>query len=165
MRAYTQSIKFWTAKGRYGCFSNFSYHSIVTPFSQVCHHQHEGHYKTSEHYYQAHKFIDKSYAVLIIDAPTPRLCADIGRLKSMPLRENWDHLKDSIMRDALKLKFDQHPDIKEILMSTVGYELIEDSPYDYYWGCGAKGTGKNMLGKLLMGLRDDYLQTAESRSR
>jgi predicted NAD-dependent protein-ADP-ribosyltransferase YbiA (DUF1768 family) len=40
-------------------------------------------------------------------------------------------------------------------MDTGTEELIEDSPVDYYWGCGADGSGKNMLGKLLMELREE----------
>ena len=32
-------------------------------------------------------------------------------------------------------------------------ELIESSPYDYYWGCGGDGSGKNRLGKILMEVR------------
>lgn len=34
-------------------------------------------------------------------------------------------------------------------------EIVEDSPIDSYWGCGADGLGKNMLGKLLMKLREE----------
>jgi predicted NAD-dependent protein-ADP-ribosyltransferase YbiA (DUF1768 family) len=30
---------------------------------------------------------------------------------------------------------------------------MEDSKKDYYWGIGADGTGKSMLGRLLMELR------------
>jgi len=33
-------------------------------------------------------------------------------------------------------------------------ELIEQTSTDYYWGCGTNGTGKNMLGKILMQVRD-----------
>jgi ribA/ribD-fused uncharacterized protein len=59
------------------------------------------------------------------------------------------------MREAIRFKFTNHEDIKEILLSTGEDELVEDSPIDYYWGIGADGTGKNMLGKLLMELRTD----------
>jgi len=32
--------------------------------------------------------------------------------------------------------------------------LIEDSKMDGFWGIGAKGNGKNMLGRLLMEVRE-----------
>lgn len=62
------------------------------------------------------------------------------------------------MREAIRFKFTNHEDIKEILLSTGEDELVEDSPIDYYWGIGADGTGKNMLGKLLMELRTDLMK-------
>jgi N-glycosidase YbiA len=59
------------------------------------------------------------------------------------------------MRQALRAKFTQHPDIQKILLETGNEELIENTTKDHYWGCGSTGTGKNMLGKLLMELRDE----------
>lgn len=41
-----------------------------------------------------------------------------------------------------------------ILLSTGNEEIIEKTTKDYYWGCGEDGTGKNMLGKILMETRD-----------
>jgi len=38
--------------------------------------------------------------------------------------------------------------------------LVEDSPTDYYWGCGKDRTGRSMLGQLLMQLRDQYRNEA-----
>jgi predicted NAD-dependent protein-ADP-ribosyltransferase YbiA (DUF1768 family) len=42
-------------------------------------------------------------------------------------------------------------------LETYDEELIEDSPYDSYWGIGPSGNGKNMLGKILMETRE-YLK-------
>jgi len=69
--------------------------------------------------------------------------------------EDWEEVKDGIMLDALRLKFTQHSELKELLLSTGDEEIIEDSPIDSYWGCGSDGEGKNMLGKLLMKLRSE----------
>ena len=30
---------------------------------------------------------------------------------------------------------------------------VENSPIDYYWGCGADGSGENRLGAILMEVR------------
>ena len=57
------------------------------------------------------------------------------------------------MREALRAKFEQHPKLKALLLSTGDAELIEHTHNDRYWADGGDGTGRNMLGKLLMELR------------
>ncbi len=32
---------------------------------------------------------------------------------------------------------------------------MENTSHDYYWGCGKNGGGKNMLGRILMEVRDE----------
>jgi hypothetical protein len=63
-------------------------------------------------------------------------------------------VKDDVMRRALRAKFEQHEDICDRLLATGEATLIEKTSGDYYWGCGTKGTGRNMLGVLLMELRE-----------
>jgi hypothetical protein len=144
-------IKFYKVYDRgvvlpYGCFSNFSPHKLIEDGIE---------YKTSEHYYQSKKFLKKEDELEVINSATPSLCAKIGRDREKTLREDWEEIKDDIMYNALKLKFSQNFFIKNILLSTAEEELIEDSPVDSYWGCGSDGLGKNMLGKLLMKLRQE----------
>ena len=50
-------------------------------------------------------------------------------------------------------KFITHPEIREILLMTGDEILIENSPTDYFWGCGADRTGENHLGRILMSVR------------
>lgn len=61
------------------------------------------------------------------------------------------------MMKALRVKFNHNIDLKNKLINTGDVELVEDSPYDYYWGVGRKGTGKNRLGILLMELRQEFI--------
>ncbi len=108
-------------------------------------------------YYQCQKYSktkDLEYQLLIKAAPSPKEAAALGRDRACKLREDWDLVKDNIMREVVRLKFEQHPDIFKKLKETGDATLIEDSPTDYYWGCGKDGTGKNMLGKILMEIRD-----------
>lgn len=129
------------------CFSNFSPHGVKIG----------GHYyPTTEHYYQAMKFTetDQNWAVNIKNARTPGEAKRFGGDKTHTLNPQWEQIKDDIMRVALKAKAEQHPDFREALLSTGNMILIENSPTDYYWGCGRDNTGKNMLGKLLMELRE-----------
>lgn len=64
------------------------------------------------------------------------------------------------MRAAVQAKFAQHADLRAILLGTGDGEIIENAPRDYYWGCGATGTGKNMLGIILMETRAALHETA-----
>lgn len=57
------------------------------------------------------------------------------------------------MRAAVRRKFDVHADIRAVLLGTGDEELVENAPGDYYWGCGADGSGRNMLGSILMEVR------------
>jgi len=139
-------IKFYSSKGDYGCFSNFSRHSIELNNSV---------WPTSEHFYQAQKFTETEYKTKVLEAKGPMAAAIVGRDRENPLRDDWESIKDEVMYEAIRAKFTQHEDLKEILLSTGDARLIEDSPTDYYWGCGAKGNGKNMLGVLLMRFRDE----------
>lgn len=84
---------------------------------------------------------------------TPREAADVGRQLN-PIREDWDYVKIKVMEEALFHKFTQHESLKELLLSTGDSILIEDSPYDSFWGCGKHGDGRNELGKALMKLRE-----------
>ncbi len=130
----------------YGVFSNFS------PFGFTL----DGRYwQTSEHYFQAQKFVGSlADFEAVADARTPKKAADMGRERSRPLRADWNQVKDDAMRRALRAKFDTHAELRELLEATGSEELIEKTGDDYYWGCGKDGTGKNMLGMLLMELRE-----------
>lgn len=138
------SIKFYSPKRSYGCFSNFSKHEVFLD-GKI--------WPTSEHYYQAKKFLDEDLQEQVRSCSGPGLAADMGRDRSLPLRQDWEEVKDGVMKEVLLAKFTQHADIKKILIDTGDNWLIEDSPIDYYWGCGEDGTGKNMLGRLLMEVR------------
>ena len=129
----------------YGCFSNFSRHGFEL----------DGvHWPTSEHYFQAQKFAGTPYVENIRIAPTPKAVAELGRKRELPLRPDWEQVKDDIMRKAVLRKFETHADLHAILLDTGHEDLVEKTTNDYYWGCGTNGTGKNMLGKILMEVRE-----------
>ncbi len=128
----------------YGCFSNFSKHGFTL----------KGVYwKTSEHYFQAQKFAGTPDEEEVQLAPAPKRAAEMGRERTRPLRPDWEQVKDDIMREAVLAKFRAHEDIRAILLATDNEELVENAPGDYYWGIGKEGTGKNMLGKILVETR------------
>ncbi|KAG6877984.1 hypothetical protein C0993_001189 [Termitomyces sp. T159_Od127] len=61
-----------------------------------------------------------------------------------------------MMDVALIHKFQQHIDLKLKLLATGDAELIENSPFDSFWGNGANKLGRNELGKALMRLRSKF---------
>ena len=144
----------------YGCFSNFSDHGIDLD---------GGWWPTSEHYFQAQKFIGTRHADRIRRARTPLQAAELGRDRSAPLRRDWERVKDDVMRRAVAAKFRTHADIRAILLSTGDDEIVEATTTDHYWGRGSTGTGKNMLGRILMRtrtqLRADLTQNASTQGR
>lgn len=75
--------------------------------------------------------------------------------QKVTMRPDWDQVKAQVMYECCLAKFLQHPELRKQLMETGDQELIEDSPVDYYWGCGKDGTGQNMLGKTLMKIREE----------
>ena len=77
----------------------------------------------------------------------------MGRDRSHPLRSDWESVKDNIMQQGVLRKFETHTKLGEILLSTGDEEIVENSPIDYYWGCGKDGSGKNKLGLILMRVR------------
>ncbi|MEG4347201.1 NADAR family protein [Microcoleus sp. A003_D6] len=139
------TIYFYNTGSEYGSFSNFSRHGFEL----------DGEYwPTSEHYFQAQKFPETANCDQIREAKTPKDAAKMGRDRSRPLRPDWEQVKDDIMRKAVLRKFETHADIREILLATGDEEIVENAPGDYYWGCGKNGSGKNMLGQILMEVRE-----------
>ena len=58
------------------------------------------------------------------------------------------------MLEALQAKFTQHPELRDVLLATGDANLVEHTDNDAYWADGGDGSGKNMLGKLLMRVRE-----------
>jgi ribA/ribD-fused uncharacterized protein len=85
---------------------------------------------------------------------SPIEAARKGRDRKRKLRRNWESVKDNVMREAVMQKFTQHPDLKEILLSTGTAKLVEHTKNDSYWGDGGNGSGKNKLGQILMEVRE-----------
>ena len=111
---------------------------------------------TSEHYFLALKFEGTEHVDLIRHAPTPAKAAELGRDRQRPLRVDWESVKEEVMRKAIRAKFTQHAELRELLLSTGTRELIEHTTRDRYWGDGGgEGRGLNRLGQLLMELRSE----------
>jgi ribA/ribD-fused uncharacterized protein len=138
------TIYFYSRSSDYDEFSNFSPHGFELDGAF---------WPTVEHYFQAQKFPGAEHAEKIRLSPKPAVAKRLGRSRKHPIRPDWEQVKDDVMRRAVRRKFETHADLRELLLSTGEEELVENAPGDYYWGCGKTGTGRNMLGKILMEVR------------
>lgn len=140
------TINFYRTNDDFGEFSNFSPHRIWLDGA---------HWPTSEHYFQAQKFHDAAYRERIRRAHSPMDAANLGRDRKQKLRSDWESVKVDVMRKALRAKFTQHDELTALLLSTGDAKLVEHTTNDSYWGDGGDGRGRNMLGQLLMQVRDE----------
>ena len=137
-------INFYSASEPYGCFSNFSPHPIKLVGKT---------WPTSEHYFQAMKFVGTPDEEEVRRAKSPMIAARMGRSRKRPLRKDWEAVKDSIMHEAVLAKFTQHADLREVLLRTGDAKIVEHTQNDNYWGDGGDGSGENKLGLILMRVR------------
>jgi ribA/ribD-fused uncharacterized protein len=138
-------IQFYRVGDAYGCFSNFAPFPIELKGKT---------WPTSEHYFQAQKFVGTQHEEEIRLVKSPTVAARMGRSRKRPLRPDWEEVKVGIMREAVLAKFTQHPDLWEILVGTGDALIIEHSKRDGFWGDGGDGKGENILGKILMEVRE-----------
>lgn len=141
-----QTIYFYSQNDAYGCFSNFSAHPVVIDGIE---------YKTTEHYFQAQKFTSPALQKQVRGAKTPMDAAIMGRSRENPLRKDWESVKDRVMLQAVRAKVQQHPDVRDTLLSTGDAMLVEHTKNDSYWADGGTGKGRNRLGQILMQVREE----------
>lgn len=83
----------------------------------------------------------------------PSIAKKKGR--NVLLRNDWEGIKDEVMYQCVKDKFTRNQELKQKLINTGNEELIEGNTWnDTYWGV-CRGRGKNMLGKILMRVREE----------
>lgn len=137
-------IHFYSTRGDFGCFSNF-YRAPISVDGK--------NWPTSEHFFQAQKFVGTPHEGEVRRAKSPSEAASMGRDRKRPLRRDWESVKEDVMYRALVAKFTQHADLRDVLLGTGDAILVEHTVNDSYWGDGGDGSGKNRLGHLLMRLR------------
>lgn len=116
-------------------------------------------FKTSEHAYHWHRFAKTGpgSALLVRDAASAHEAFEFSQNNKHNQRCDWNDVKVEVMHKILRAKVIQHPYIQKKLPQTTGRELIEDSWRDPFWGWGEDRRGQNMLGKLWMQVRDEFM--------
>lgn len=98
-----------------------------------------------------------------------------AKMKSKPHRQStrpdWDEVRYKIMRWCLRVKLAQHyTEFGRLLLATRDRPIVEQSRRDVYWGAKINEdedtlTGQNVLGRLLMELREKLKQDANGDLR
>lgn len=118
-------------------------------------------YNTVEHAFQAAKTMDPKERAEIRAITGPHEAKRRGQ--EVTLREDWEQVKDGVMLQLLRQKFD--PGSRKTapwkLVDTWPRGLFEGNKYrDNYWGCDVDTLrGRNQLGKTLMRVRLEIIDT------
>jgi ribA/ribD-fused uncharacterized protein len=120
---------------------------------------------TTEALYQACRFPHVPEVQRLILAETSPMTA---KMRSKPYRAqtrgDWDAIRFKVMRWCLRVKLAQNFDeFGRLLLATREKQIVEQSRKDDYWGAklsadGETLVGQNVLGRLLMELRERLLQ-------
>ena len=106
-------------------------------------------FKCAEAAYQSEKCWERVDEFMSLNGREAR---KLGR--SVRLRRDWEKVKVGIMKEVLRAKF-RDEKLRLLLEKTGNKRLVHVAPWDGFWGLGRDGKGKNMLGKLLMEVRDE----------
>ncbi|MBT5292429.1 MAG: NADAR family protein, partial [Cellvibrionales bacterium] len=93
------------------------------------------------------------YQEKIRQAPHPKTARKLGRSRFKRIRSDWSNVKEVIMTRGVYIKCRSHENIADELMATAPHKIMENSQYDYFWGCGRDRRGTNTYGKVLMNVR------------
>ena len=130
-------------RGTYKFLSNM-YPSVLYVDGEV--------YPSAEHAFQAMKSLNRDDRIAISVSRSAKEAKEAGKLVS--LRPDWEDVKVDFMYKILKAKF-LNADLAQKLKDTGDEELIEGNTWkDTFWGV-CEGKGKNMLGQLLMKVREE----------
>jgi ribA/ribD-fused uncharacterized protein len=110
-------------------------------------------WQSVEHYYQAAKFKNANYQEKIRMAITAQAARKLGKAWFKPKRPDWEKVKTTVMTRAVYTQSRTHRELRERLLASGDRKLVEDSLYDYFWGCGRDRLGHNHYGKVLMNVR------------
>lgn len=156
-----KEIHFYRANEKpYGVFSNLHRTPVVFEGRE---------YPTAEHAYQAGKARKEAVREWILSAPTPSLVAMAAHgLYTWDIVPSWSKIKYDRMRGVLRAKFSQHEDLRRLLLETAGFRLVEagttDNLVNRTWG-EVNGKGKNMLGVLLMEIREEFREADAAKKK
>nr|CAD2199406.1 unnamed protein product [Meloidogyne enterolobii] len=134
-------------------------------------------FHSSESYYMYYKALysyNYEIAEQILSLKSAALVKKLGSNLPGHNTKKWRKICILVMSIANWYKYNQNPELRRILLSTRGILLVEASRSDQYWSCGLemhskdivdkkKWRGLNVLGRILMSIRDRILKMSAER--
>jgi ribA/ribD-fused uncharacterized protein len=138
--------------GPYRFLSNFYILSEGVTFEDLT-------YPSTEHAYQAAKWPhDQRSQFLGVTAGQSK---HLGKAAPKLNVKKWNKNKVELMRSLVFQKFERNLQLRKKLLLMEGYILDERNSWgDVFWGTNERGEGENNLGKILMGVRDKFIELA-----
>ena len=132
-------------RGKHAFLSNFSHYPARFEGTD---------YPTAENAFQAAKTLNPVIRERFTEI-TPSEAKRLGR--SVPLRQDWNRIRISVMTGIVRDKFTRNPELKKLLLATGDAVLIEGNTWgDRFWGMDERtGEGENHLGLILMDIREE----------
>ena len=126
-------------------------------------------FKSSEHLFQTLKFATPESITAVYQSKSPKMTAKHWQKIGGHRRENWGQIILDVMKFCLQQKYEQCPEFRTELERTKGYHIVElqdakkdkDTSRANAWGVKSKGqnyVGPNLMGRLLMELRDGKMK-------
>lgn len=107
-------------------------------------------YTNAEAAFWAQRIADKNARVKLTRLSPMK--ARAKALQAYPI-DDWDEIKDDILKHILEIKFSDDV-LKKKLLDTGSMKILNNNTYrDEYYGI-YNGKGKNILGKMIMNLRE-----------
>lgn len=140
-------------RGKYRFLSNF--HPVEADYAGIV-------FPTLEHAFQAAKTTVRTEQFRIAECKTPGEAKRFGR--TVTLRQDWEYIKVYVMASLLRRKFSCYH-LQDLLLDTGNAMLVEGNDWgDTFWGV-CKGRGQNVLGCLLMTIRDDLREQNQEHGK
>ena len=117
---------------------------------------------TVEHYFQAMKFAETApeHFEKVRLSTSAKQARKLGRSKSIKIRVDWSKVRRVVMTRAIYTKCRTHDEVAQVLIDSGERKILENSQYDYYWGCGRDRRAENTFGLVLMDVRTKLLEEA-----
>ncbi len=115
---------------------------------------------TVEHYYQAMLFNSETLQDRIREQATAIDAIAFTKWRFFQKKSGWKKLRKVLMTRAVYTKCKTYPAVAEALLATGDKKLVENSAYDYFWGCGRDRRAENTYGVVMMNVRSKLLEEA-----
>lgn len=158
----SQCIVFRKTREAFGGFSNMCAGFVIKVGDYS--------FLTSEALYQAFRFSDDEVQQIIMDEKSPMAAKMKSKKYRVRTRADWDDVRVDIMEWCLRMKLKCNwESFSALLLSTGDREIVEESHKDRFWGTVSEGAqvlvGKNILGKLLIEIREEIRDGKLSNSQ